>query len=178
MSYNYFFKDLHQIPETLLGVLLIYIVIILYTRIFGLKSFSKMTSYDFAKTIAIGSLIASTIIAGTPSFVMGMVAIGGLYLFNYLFSWLRLRSDRLEQFLDNSPVFLMRHGEILHENLARAKVTEGELIAKLREANVLRMRDVKAVILETTGDVSVLHGEGSTDVEDILLKDVERQGLV
>ncbi|MGB3548969.1 MAG: YetF domain-containing protein [Saprospiraceae bacterium] len=175
MSYDYFFKDLDRVPETLIGVFLIYIVIILYTRIFGLKSFSKMTSYDFAKTIAIGSLIASSVIAGTPSFVLGAVAIGGLYFFNYLFSWLRLRSDRLEQLLDNSPVYLIKDGEILYGNLNSTKVTEGELIAKLREANVLRMSQVKAVVLETTGDVSVLHSADGTQVEDFLVKDVRRE---
>lgn len=30
---------------------------------------------------------------------------------------------------------------------------------KLREANVLDLSQVRAVILETTGDVSVLHGD-------------------
>lgn len=53
----------------------------------------------------------------------------------------------------------MRDGVILHEALPYTRVAKDDLIAKLREANVLDLSQVRAVILETTGDVSVLHGD-------------------
>jgi uncharacterized membrane protein YcaP (DUF421 family) len=37
------------------------------------------------------------------------------------------------------------------------KVTKDELRGKLREANVLQLNQVKAVVLETTRDISLLH---------------------
>ena len=37
------------------------------------------------------------------------------------------------------------------------------MIAKLREANVLDISEVRAVVLETTGDISVLHGESCAE---------------
>lgn len=43
------------------------------------------------------------------------------------------------------------------------------MIAKLRENNVSRLEDVRAVVLETPGDISVLHGEA---LDDILLDGV------
>ncbi|WP_420433812.1 YetF domain-containing protein [Hyphobacterium sp.] len=42
-------------------------------------------------------------------------------------------------------------------------MTEADLYAKLREANVLEMSAVRAAVLEQTGDVSVLHGDTSLD---------------
>jgi len=42
--------------------------------------------------------------------------------------------------------------------------------AKLREANVFNYHEVEAVVLETTGDVSVLHGGSNFDND--LLADV------
>lgn len=45
-----------------------------------------------------------------------------------------------------------------HEALAATRVAEDDLIAKLREANVLDFSQVRAVVLERTGDISVLHG--------------------
>ena len=51
-------------------------------------------------------------------------------------------------------------------------MTEADLRAKLREANVLAMDEIRAVVMESTGDVSVLHGPpGSLSRE--LLRDVE-----
>ena len=49
-------------------------------------------------------------------------------------------------------------------------MTRSDVLAKLREANVLAMTDVRAVVLETTGDISVLHGDAQVD--DILLAGV------
>ncbi|WP_241780958.1 DUF421 domain-containing protein [Cochleicola gelatinilyticus] len=55
MNWEYFTKDLtiDTFWSVLLGTLIIYAAIIFYTRIFGLKSFSKMTGFDFINTIAI-----------------------------------------------------------------------------------------------------------------------------
>jgi uncharacterized membrane protein YcaP (DUF421 family) len=45
-------------------------------------------------------------------------------------------------------------------------VTEDELRGKLREANVIQMSEVRAVILESKGDVSVIHTRGSEELDD------------
>jgi len=47
--------------------------------------------------------------------------------------------------------------DIQHDQLRKAKMTESDLRAKLREANVISYAQIRAVIAETTGHVSVLH---------------------
>ena len=46
-------------------------------------------------------------------------------------------------------------------------------MAKLREANVFELSEVKAVVLETTGDISVLHSDSKKKIEDCLLEGVK-----
>lgn len=46
---------------------------------------------------------------------------------------------------------------MIEHNLNRTNVTQADIPAKLREANVLEMNQVKAVMFETPGDMSVLH---------------------
>lgn len=129
-------------------------------RINGLRSLSKMTNFDFVMTIALGSLVAGAAQASDWSgFGQAMLAMAGLILAQALSARLRKSSDTFEQIAHNEPLMLMRDGEILHEAMARSRVAESDLIAKLREANVLDFSEVRAVVLETTGDVSVLHGE-------------------
>ena len=65
----------------------------------------------------------------------------------------------------------MKGDKILHENLNKNRITEEDLMAKLREANVLRLEDVQAVVLEQTGDISVLHGDKDIDAQ--ILKGIE-----
>lgn len=59
-------------------------------------------------------------------------------------------------------------------SLRKARMTVEDLRGKLREANVLERAEVRAVVLETTGDVSVLHGGSGRDVDGWLLEGVRR----
>ena len=142
--------------QTLTASFLIFLLVILITRIIGLRSFAKFTVYDFAITIAIGSIISSTLTSST-SVAHGFTAIAGLLGLAYLFSALQRKFSLLNSFISNRPLLLMDGAEIIHQNLKSARVHEDQLIAKLREANVYNFNQVIAVVLETTGDISVLH---------------------
>lgn len=172
MNLDYFTKDIGLLPEIIIGTITVYIAVIIFTRIFGLKSFSKMTSFDFVNTVAIGNLIGMTIATSNPNLLLGIVLIGLLYLANYLVSLMRYKSETAKKYLDNNPILIMKNGKLLHENIDKAKITEDEIRGKLREANVLRLSQVKAMILETTGDVSVLHTDDATEIDDYILKGV------
>ena len=144
--------------------------VVALTRLIGLRSFSKMSAYDFAITVAFGSVLAGTVLSPGISLGEGMLAFAALFVVQWLVGEARIRWDMVEDAADNAPLLLMRDGEILHGNLRAARVTEADLMGKLREANALRLSDVHAVVFETTGDVSVLHGEGPVD--DALLRGV------
>lgn len=64
----------------------------------------------------------------------------------------------------------MAGDEVLHDNLSKARVTEDDIRGKLREANILNYGQIRAVVLEQTGDISVLHGDA--DLDPALLSDV------
>jgi len=97
----------------------------------------------------------STSWTGFLQSTMGMASLLGV---QYVVSRLRRSSDRFEAVIQNSPVLLMRDGKILDAAMQATRVEEDDLIAKLREANVLDLSEVRAVVLEATGDISVLHG--------------------
>lgn len=137
----------------------IYIVLVALTRLSGLRSFSKMSGFDFAMTVAIGSIIATTILSKNPPLLQAAVGLASVYAVQYVIGWLRKRTDWVEKLVDNEPLLLMAGEDMLPDNMKKARVTEHDLWAKLREANVLHPREVRAVVFETTGDISVLHGD-------------------
>lgn len=160
--------DTWQVPVSAVVML---VVVVVTVRAVGLRSFSKMSSFDFAVTVSIGSILGS-VAASSSDVVDGAVAVASLLGAQAGVSWLRARRQTVESTLDNSPILLMDGPIMLGENLRRARVTESDVIAKLREANVLRLEDVRAVVLETTGDISVLHG--AHDIDPPLLEGVRR----
>lgn len=156
-----------------LAALGIYITVILMTRISGKRSFSKMSSFDFAMTVAVGSIIATTILSKSVSLFDGIVGTISVYLLQIGAALLR-RNDWAKKLMDNEPLLLMDGPLILEENLKKGRVAKSDLRAKLREANITELSEVKAVVFETTGDISVLHKAHNRPVDNFLLKDVAR----
>jgi uncharacterized membrane protein YcaP (DUF421 family) len=143
------------------SALVIFLAVVTYTRVAGLRSFSKMSSFDFASTVAVGSTMATVAITDA-SLLNGLIGLATIYLAQVAVAVLR-RHTTVETLVDNNPVLLMVGDQMLEHNLRRSKVTASDVRAKLREANVTAYEQILAVVLETTGDVSVLHGDGPLD---------------
>lgn len=153
----------------------IYIAVIFFTRLFGKRSFSKISSFDFAMTVAVGSIIATTILSSSVSLLEGIVGLFFTYSLQLCAAYLR-RFKFFRKAVDNSPFLLMDGHNVLWNNLKKARVTEGDLRSKLREANVLKLDQVRAVVFETTGDMVVLHtAESDMKLEEWLIKDVDKK---
>lgn len=164
--------------ETLGACLAVFVLIIVVARIIGLRSFAKFTAYDFAFTVAIGSIIGSILTSAT-SVVLGFTAIFGLLIITYVISYLQKRYNSLDKLISNKPLLLMDGSEILYHNLKSAQIQEEQLIAKLRESNVLNLNQIMAVVLETTGDISVMHRTSLSEnekFEEKMLQGVSDQG--
>lgn len=160
--------------EIILSALGVYVAVIVMTRIAGKRSFSKMSSFDFAMTISIGAIIATSILSPNVSLIRGVIGLISIFL-------LELGNNRLRQYniyrkaVDSAPLLLMKNGVVLKENLKKAKVTEGDLRANLRQSNVTRLSEVQAVIFEKTGEISVIKNDEGEQVEEWLLIDVKKE---
>lgn len=170
---DWLYSPTDPLLETVLGSLLAFFLIILFTRIIGLRSFAKFTIYDFAVTVAIGSIISS-ILTSSTSIVHGFLAIGVLLILTYVFSALQKNFKIINDVSSNRPLLLMDGSKILYENLKVAQIQENQVIAKLREANVINFDQVIAVVLESTGDISVLH---DTSKENLKFEERLLQGV-
>ena len=170
-------------PTSLLAVALsavaVFAILIGLVRLVGLRSFSKMTSVDFAMTIATGSILATVVLSESPSLPRAAAALVSLFMIQMVVSWLRKHTSWAERVFDNEPVVLMSGNRMLTDNLRKTRVTENDVWAKLREANVLDPSEVRAVVLETTGDISVLHGDpAGTALHPCLLRGVRESDRV
>lgn len=170
---NWLFDNFSSILITVFSAILIYVGIVILTRLNGLRTFAKMSSFDFAITIAIGSVIASTLMLEDQSVAKGLAGLVVLVGLQAVVALLRKKSKTWEKLFTNTPVLLMEGSHILVANLNATRVSRSDLYAKLREANVTHFDQVIAVVLETTGDMSVLHtGEPGKSVSKEIMKDV------
>ncbi len=142
----------------LTATLIIYFTVVVYTRVSGPRSMATMSSFDFAASVAIGSTVATVANLGTP-LVHGLVTLTVLYVSQSAMALLR-RSIKVARALDNEPILLMDGPTILEGQLRTANLTRAELFSQLRQAGVTRLDEVLAVVMETTGEVSVVKSGG------------------
>ena len=168
-----------EVPELLepvaLGIALSAIVVlwtVFLVRVVGLRAFSKMTAFDFVATVATGSLIAQAATrARIDEFVQTLAAIGGVFLIQWLLAKSRQRLDWADDILTNEPVLLMDRGQFLEQAMTATRVSRSNILEKLRSAGVTDLAEVRAVVLETTGDVSIIRG---SEVAEEIMEGVRR----
>lgn len=138
-----------------------YTTIFGYARWSGVRSFAEMSTYDIAVTIAIGSLLATTVATKDPPLLQGMVALTTLFAIQLCISRLRSHYSGVRRATDNTPILLMGPGGTMkRRSMAVARVTEQDLRTHLRGANVLDPSRIDAVVIEGTGEIHVLSGHG------------------
>ncbi|MBB3664043.1 MULTISPECIES: DUF421 domain-containing protein [Prauserella salsuginis group] len=133
----------------------IYLALIVYSRLAGLRSFAQMTNFDVAATVALGSITATTAVSTEVSLLQGAAALGVLFALQWLIARVR-KWDGVQDVIDNRPLLLMVGTTVIEENLVQGQMTRDDVRAKIRLAGVTRMDRVRAVVLESTGEVSVL----------------------
>jgi len=122
-----------------------------------------MSSFDFAITVAFGTVMASTLLTKDPPLLIGAFGLAVLYGIQFAVSKARRRSGWMERLVSNEPLLIMAGSEVLVDHLDKARLTVSDLKSKLRMAGITHPNQVMAVVLETTGDVSVLRVSDQLD---------------
>ncbi|WP_201596539.1 DUF421 domain-containing protein [Psychrobacter vallis] len=159
---TWFSIDWQQVLGISLSALGFYLGLMLFTRLMGLRSFSKLSSHDFAMTVGIGSILASTVLSDRPSLLQGLFAVAVLFLIQGMVSVIRRRVKPLKSLIDNQAIILMAHGEYLSDNLKEANLTTSDVQEVLRKNGIKSKTEIFAVIMETTGDMSVIKNNDVT----------------
>ncbi|HHP7229694.1 MAG TPA: DUF421 domain-containing protein [Xenococcaceae cyanobacterium] len=147
-----------------------YIAIILILRISGKRTLSKWNSFDFVVTIAFGSILASILLSTKDAFGTGILSFALLVLFQYILTWISVRSSWIQKLVKAEPTLLLYRGQLKPEILKQERIAEGEVLAALRANGLAAIEDADAVVLETDGSFSVIRDLSNSTAS--ALKDV------
>jgi len=151
-----FFDSWPVLGRTLIVALIGYLVLVLFLRISGKRTLSKWNAFDFIVTIALGSTLASLLTSKNVALAQGALALGLLVGFQFVITWLSVRSRWVRRLIKAEPTLLLRDGMILHDALSQQRVTESEIRAAVRSKGIAALEDVRAIVLETDGTFSVI----------------------
>ena len=162
-----FFESWTSLGTVLLATAVAYPLLIVVLRAGGKRTLAKMNAFDFVVTVAIGSLLASTVLSGTPV-LDGVAAVAALVALQALVTWGSVRSDRFEALVKSQPTLVLHRGRFLEDAMRHERVTREEIRNAIRMSDVARVEDVDAVVLESDGAFSVLQSVPSDRVAGAL----------
>ncbi|MNK11553.1 hypothetical protein D3C87_295950 [compost metagenome] len=149
------FKDWESCLQVAICAALSFLVAFLFIRISGKRTLAKLTAFDFVVTVTLGSTLSSMIL-GKTVLIDGAIALIIIIALQYLLAYLAKKSKTLEKIINAKPTLLYYNGNFIKSDMAREMVTEEEIYAAIREFRLYRMEDVKAVIMELNGELSVI----------------------
>ena len=166
------FSDLNPFIEIPIAGTITYIAIIIMLRLSGKRTLAKWNSFDFVVTVAFGSVLASALLSTGDEFGKGILAFAMLILFQFVITWISVRSSLIQKLIKSEPSLLLYRGEMQHDVMKQERIAEGEILAALRNTGVSAIEDADAVILETDGSFSVLQNIDESSAS--ALKDVRQ----
>lgn len=149
-------SDWARLFHTIVVGTLSYAGLIALLRISGKRTLSKWNSFDFIVTIALGSMLASALLTPDVSFIQAMISVGLLIVYQFVLTWLSVRSGVVQNLIKAKPTLLFFKGEFVQSMLKHERVAEGEVLAAIRLSGGSHLADIDAVVLETDGSFSVI----------------------
>ncbi|GGC40060.1 DUF421 domain-containing protein [Novosphingobium marinum] len=164
--------EIEKYLRVLICAPVIYFTIILFIRISGKRSTSQMNNFDWVVTVALGSLAASGIILKDVPALQVIFAFGLLLLLQFILTKLIYRSEFAANLVKAEPALLVADGKFCRETMRNERVTEAEVNAAIRAAQLTDLSQVRWVILETDATMSVIPREPA-DTDRSAMREVD-----
>lgn len=151
-----------DVAMVVISTIIMYTIYVVLIRVIGQRALASLSITDTAAIVSFGAVIGRTTLLLKPTLGRGIVALLTLILLQRLTA-LAERSPRVNRLLGRKPVLVAVNGVIRYDELRRARITLDELRQCLRRAGISQLEQVGHVILETTGQISVVRRDSAPD---------------
>ena len=148
-----FFDNIDKLGRIVLTSVMVYVLIVLVTKVSGKRSTSQLNNFDWVVTVMIGSLGASTILLKDVPFIEGVSSILVLYLLQFLVTKYASVSPQFSNFILSEPRIIFYQ----------------EIECAMRSQGINSFDDVEAVVFESDAKLTIIpkptddtHGKENT----------------
>ncbi|MGM8872434.1 DUF421 domain-containing protein [Psychrobacter sp. 2Y5] len=164
-----FFDDIEKLARIVLTAVLVYILIVVTTKVSGKRSTSQLNNFDWIVTVMIGSLGASTILLKDIPFIEGGASIVTLYLLQFLVTKYASISSSFSSFILSEPKIVFYQGQFLPEAMRDERLTYQELESVMRANGIHDLDEIEAIVFESDATLNVIpKNKGTTGISETL----------
>jgi uncharacterized membrane protein YcaP (DUF421 family) len=145
--------------EVIFRCVIMFILVLLTLKLAGRRGVRQLSIFELVIIITLGSA------AGDPMFyedvgILHAVCVFVVVLLMYRFiTWAISRFQKVDDFLEGKPIYLIKESVFSVDNFEKENIVIDEFFSELRQQSVDHLGQVRLVILETSGDISIFYFE-------------------
>jgi uncharacterized membrane protein YcaP (DUF421 family) len=133
-----------------------FFVALVLIRISGMRSFGSKSAFDNIIVIMLGAILSRAVV-GASAVVPTVFAGISLCVTHRILAMLSARFHIVSSLLKGKDHILYKDGEVYHNNLMKADISNGDLEEGIRLAgNASSLENIKEVRMERSGQISVV----------------------
>jgi uncharacterized membrane protein YcaP (DUF421 family) len=155
---NIFFDSWQSLARSFFVTVLAYAGMIVLLRVSGKRTLTKMNAFDFIITVALGSALANVALNKDVALADGLLVFALLIFLQFFITWLSVRIRAVKKIVTSQPVLLLYKGELLNSTREKERITIEEIYVAARKRGISELKDIDAIVLESTGDITIIPG--------------------
>lgn len=115
-----------------------------------------MNAFDFVVTVALGSCLASISLNKNVSLVDGILSFSLFIFLQYILTYLSVHVKGFREIITSKPAIVFYEGIFLEKEMKSERISKEEILNAGRLQGYSNLDKVYLIILETTGDLSII----------------------
>ncbi len=150
-----FFHGWTNIWRTIVIGSLAYVALVLFLRVSGKRTLTKLNAFDLVITVSLGSTLSAVLLQSSIPLAEGITALALLIAMQYVVTYMSVRSAFFAKMVRSEPALLVRDGVFCDSQMRQSRITQDEALSAIRKTGGRTVADVEMMILESDGSISV-----------------------
>jgi uncharacterized membrane protein YcaP (DUF421 family) len=169
------FGEVSGIGWISIQALLLYLTAIIGFRLGKRRTLAEMSPFDFIAAVAVGAIVGRVPNAEDAAYLAGAVTLVTILIAHRIITELR-HFPSIGDLVNPSSRLLVSDGEVLRDELRRSGLTQSDLYGLLRQRGYGDLSEVRYVIFEQRGQVSIVPRAEHEGPEPQLIREVTERG--
>ncbi len=142
----------------------VYFVVLVLLRIGGKRQIGQMGATEFVAVLLISNAVQNSMNGGDNSLIGGLWLAAILIAMSTGISWLTYKSRFFSHLFEGTPTLLVHHGKVITKHLKQEMLTQRALREMLRHQGFRSLSEIKDVILEADGTLTIVRSDVANKV--------------
>lgn len=142
--------------ETVARIVILYLFVLLALRIVGKRQLAEMSPFELVVLMFIPEIASQALTGDDYSVTNAIIGVSTLLALVFLTALVTYRFDKLGNLIEGKATLLGQDGRVIPQKLHRERVPPEEIAAAMRKVGIENIEQVKWIVLEADGKISIV----------------------